>query len=122
MRALVVDDSKPSRSIVARTLQELNFSCSEAGNGAEALAALASGGRPDLVTVNWQMPVMDGIEFMKNIVKVPEVALMPIVMITASGSDDNKKHARDVNPNLAGYIVKPYKPDSLLETIKPYLK
>ena len=59
MRALVVDDSKPSRSIVARALRDLAFECAEATNGAEALAALAAGGTPDLVTVNWHMPVMD---------------------------------------------------------------
>ena len=58
MRALVVDDSKPSRSIVSRTLRELAFDCAEATNGAEALEALAAGGRPDIVTVNWHMPVM----------------------------------------------------------------
>lgn len=67
MRALVVDDSKPSRGIIARVLRDLRFECIEAANGAEALDALASGGRPDLVTVNWHMPVMDGIELIKRL-------------------------------------------------------
>jgi hypothetical protein len=42
-------------------------------------------------------------------------------MVTASGTDENKKKARDVNPNLAGYIVKPYTPESLIEVIRPYV-
>ena len=46
MRALVVDDSKPIRSIVSRTLRELRFECAEAANGVEALEAIASSGRP----------------------------------------------------------------------------
>ena len=46
MRALVVDDSKPSRSIVARVLRELAFDCTEAANGAEALELVAAAGRP----------------------------------------------------------------------------
>jgi len=75
-----------------------------------------------LVLLDWQMPKMDGIEFMKNVLKVPEVASIPIVMITASSSEDNKQYARDVNPNLAGYIVKPYKPENLIEAIKPHIK
>ena len=68
------------------------------------------------------MPVMDGLEFMKTVMKVPEVSSIPIVMITASGSEENKNQVRSVNPNLAGYVVKPYTPNTLIETIKPYLQ
>jgi two-component system chemotaxis response regulator CheY len=67
MRALIVDDSKSSRSIVARTLRGARFECLEAANGAEALDVLAATGRPDVVTVNWHMPVMDGIELVKRL-------------------------------------------------------
>ena len=67
MRALVVDDSKPSRSIVSRVLRELSFECAEAANGAEALDVLATTARPDVVTINWHMPVMDGLELIRRL-------------------------------------------------------
>jgi two-component system chemotaxis response regulator CheB len=106
VRALVVDDSKPSRSIVARTLQELNFSCSEAGNGAEALAALASGGRPDLVTVNWQMPVMDGLELVRRLRADPAYRGLPILMI--STEHDQERIAQARTAGIDEYLAKPF--------------
>ena len=68
------------------------------------------------------MPKMNGIEVLEGIAKVPAVCDVPVVMVTASGSDENKKLAYSVNPKLAGYIVKPYKPDQMIEAIKPFLK
>ena len=118
---LVVDDSEVIRKVARRILEALSFEIAEAENGEEAM------GRchmrvPDAILLDWQMPVMDGLEFMKTVMKVPEVASIPIVMITASGSEENKNQVRSVNPNLAGYVVKPYTPNTLIETIKPYLK
>jgi CheY-like chemotaxis protein len=68
------------------------------------------------------MPQMSGMEFMEAVVKVPKVSDKPIIMVTASGTEENKRKAQSVNPNLAGYVVKPYTPESLLEIIKPYAK
>ncbi|MGI9176349.1 MAG: chemotaxis-specific protein-glutamate methyltransferase CheB [Pirellulales bacterium] len=106
MRALVVDDSKPSRSIVARTLQELNFSCSEAANGVEALAALAAGGRPDLLTVNWQMPVMDGLELVRRLRIDPAYRGLPILMISTEHDQDRIALARAAG--IDEYLAKPF--------------
>lgn len=75
-----------------------------------------------LILLDWQMPKVDGIGFMKNVIGVEQVAAIPIVMITASGSDDNKKLAYDTNPNLAGYVVKPYDTQALLVVVKPFLE
>ena len=95
----------------------------EAKDGEEALKIL--GENPQdicIILLDWQMPNMDGIGFMKAVRKVPAVAHIPIVMITASGSEDNKKQAREVNPDLAGYVVKPYSPVKLVEMISSYIK
>ena len=75
-----------------------------------------------LVLLDWQMPKFSGIEVMAGIVKIPELASLPIIMVTASGSEDNKRAAYQVNPNLAGYLVKPYKSEELLAAIKPFLR
>jgi two-component system chemotaxis response regulator CheY len=125
VKILIVDDSLMDRKLLTSVLKKngVTQEILEAVNGEEGVRILGEKFKDIcLILLDWQMPIMDGIEFMKAVVKVPEVANMPIVMITASGSEDNKRLAREVNPNLAGYIVKPYKADALIETIKPYLK
>ncbi len=106
MRALVVDDSKPSRSIVARTLAELKFDCAEAGNGQEALAALAASGRPDLITVNWHMPVMDGIELVHRLRRDPAYRGLPILMISTEHEQERIALARQAG--IDDYLGKPF--------------
>ena len=106
MRALVVDDSKPSRSIVARTLAELKFDCAEAGNGAEALVALAATGRPDLITVNWHMPVMDGIELVRRLRREPAYRGLPILMISTEHEQERIALARQAG--IDDYLAKPF--------------
>jgi two-component system chemotaxis response regulator CheB len=106
VRALVVDDSKPSRSIVARTLAELKFDCAEAGNGQEALAALAASGRPDLITVNWHMPVMDGIELVHRLRRDPAYRGLPILMISTEHEQERIALARQAG--IDDYLGKPF--------------
>ena len=111
MRALVVDDSKPSRSIVARVLRELAFECSEATNGAEALAAVAASGRPDLMTINWQMPVMDGLELIRRLRGDPATRNLPLVMI--STEHDRDRIAEALAAGADAYLAKPFTPEAL---------
>jgi two-component system chemotaxis response regulator CheB len=106
MRALVVDDSKPVRSIVTRVLRELNFECTEAANGAEALEVLAAGDRPDLVTVNWHMPVMDGIELLRSVRAQPRYRGCKLVMI--STEQDRERVALAMAAGADGYVSKPF--------------
>jgi two-component system chemotaxis response regulator CheY len=125
MKILIVDDSLMDRKIIAATLKKggVEHEILEAQNGEEGLQTLVKNrGEIGLILLDWQMPVMDGIEFMEGVVKVPAVASIPIVMISASGSEENKKQARTVNPNLAGYVVKPYKPAELMNAVGPFLK
>jgi len=106
VRALVVDDSKPSRSIVARALAELKFDCSEAGNGAEALVALAAAGKPDLITVNWHMPVMDGLELVRRLRREPAYRGLPILMISTEHDQERIALARQAG--IDDYLAKPF--------------
>ena len=106
MRALVVDDSKPSRSIVARTLADLKFVCTEAGDGREALAALAATGKPDLITVNWHMPVMDGIELVRHLRREPAYRGLPILMISTEHEQERIALARQAG--IDDYLGKPF--------------
>ncbi len=115
MRALVVDDSKPIRSIVSRTLRELRFECAEAANGVEALEAIASSGRPDLVTVNWHMPVMDGLELVRRLRRDPVHRDLPLLMI--STEHDRGRIAEAIAAGVNDYLAKPFTPASLVRKL-----
>lgn len=111
MRALVVDDSKPSRSILARVLRDLRFDCTEAANGLEALATLSASPRPDLVTINWHMPVMDGIELLKRLRAAPAHRGLKLLMV--STENDRERIAAALAAGADDYLAKPFTPEAL---------
>ncbi len=125
MKILIVDDSILERKLLSNLLKKngVESEVLQAENGEVALQVLADNFQDiGLILLDWQMPVMSGMEFMEGVVKVPSVAGIPIVMVTASSSEENKKQAQEVNPKLAGYVIKPYKPEDLLSVIRSYIK
>lgn len=125
MKILIVDDSLLERKLLSGVLKKsgIENEILQAVDGEDAIAVLGTNYKDIcLILLDWQMPKMNGLEFMKAVVNVPAVSGIPIVMVTASGSEDNKREAREANPNLSGYIVKPYKPEVVIETIKPFIK
>ncbi len=124
MKILIVDDSTADRSIVIEGLkaEKIPNEIIEASDGEEAFKILSEQHKNiGLIILDWQMPKMDGMEFMKGAINVPETGTIPILMVTASGGEDSQKIAKLINPNLIGYVVKPYKLRTLIEIIKPYL-
>ncbi|MDP8265339.1 MAG: response regulator [Candidatus Aceula meridiana] len=124
-KILVVDDSTLERELLIEILKGSGITNDfmQAKSGEHAIEVLGRHFKQIcLILLDWQMPEMSGLEFMEGVVKVPTVAEIPIVMVTASGSEENKKQARGVNPKLAGYVVKPYEPEVLVETIRPYTR
>ncbi len=123
-KILIVDDSALERELLMEILHgsAIQNECLHASNGDEAIEILGRNYKDIcLILLDWQMPEMSGLEFMEGVLKVPAVAKIPIVMVTASGTEDNKKKVKSINPNIAGYIIKPYEPTILVETIKPFL-
>jgi len=124
-RILVVDDSDLERELLIEVLKGAGVANDflQARTGEEAIQLLGTRYKEiGLILLDWQMPQMSGMEFMEAVVKVPAVADKPIIMVTASGTDENKKKAKAVNPNLVGYVVKPYTPESLLNVIYPFVR
>jgi two-component system chemotaxis response regulator CheY len=106
MHALVVDDSRAMRSILARLMTGLGFEVSQAGDGAEALALLDSGVRPDVALVDWNMPVMDGLTFVKTVRARDDLRGISLMMVTTES-----EHAQIVRALAAGaheYVIKPF--------------
>ena len=125
MKILVVDDSLLDRKLLIRVLMKSGITQEilQAEDGEQAMESLANNYRDIcLVLLDWQMPKVTGIELMAGMVKIPELSALPVIMVTASGSDENKRRAYQVNPNLAGYLIKPYKAEELLAAINPFLR
>jgi two-component system chemotaxis response regulator CheY len=121
IRALIVDDSSVMRKIVARSLRRAGISISqvvEAANGAEALGALRDN-KVDLILCDINMPVMDGLEFVKQLATVENAKGVPVVMITTEGSEAHVVQA--LSAGARGYIRKPFTPDQVKEHVLPVL-
>ena len=119
--ALIVDDSSVMRKIVERSLRQAGINLTqvlEAGNGAEALATLAEN-RVDLILCDINMPVMDGLEFVRQLPGVPNAKGVPVVMITTEGSESHVVQALSLGAR--GYIRKPFTPDQVKEHVIPVL-
>ena len=83
MRALVVDDSKAVRGLLKRELSHLGFEVFEAGNGQEGIDRLSELGPVDVALVDWTMPVMDGLSFLKEVRSNPDYERVLVVMVTS---------------------------------------
>ena len=124
-KILVVDDSDLERELLIEVLKGAGVTNEflQARTGEDAIQILGTRYKEiGLILLDWQMPEMSGMEFMGAVIKVPAVANKAIVMVSASGTDENKRKAHEVNPKLAGYIVKPYTPESLLKAIRSFVK
>jgi two-component system, chemotaxis family, chemotaxis protein CheY len=119
--ALIVDDSSVMRKIVERSLRQAGINLAlvfEAGNGAEALSLLAET-RVDLILCDINMPVMDGLEFVKQLPRVENAKGVPVVMITTEGSEAHVVQA--LSCGARGYIRKPFTSDQVKEHVIPVL-
>jgi len=121
IRALIIDDSSVMRKIVERSLRQAGIDLAqvlEAGNGAEALAVLQE--HPvDLILCDINMPVMDGLEFIKQLPGVVNAKDVPVVMITTEGSESHVMQA--LSSGARGYIRKPFTPEQVKEHVVPVL-
>ncbi len=122
VRALIVDDSSVMRKIVERSLRQAGLDLEkvvEASNGTEALAAL-QGNVVDLILCDINMPVMDGLEFVRQAATVENAKGVPIVMITTEGSESRVVQA--LTAGARGYIRKPFTPDQVKEHVLSLLR
>jgi two-component system chemotaxis response regulator CheY len=104
-RAIIVDDSRATRSLLRRLLVGMGFEVVEAGNGAEALEVLAAAERVELALVDWNMPVMDGLEFVKALRTNRAYADLVVVMVSAEC--DQTKMARALMVGADEFVIKP---------------
>ena len=115
MKILIVDDFSTMRRIIKNLLRDLGFTnTQEADDGVTALPMLQSGNFDFLVT-DWNMPGMQGIDLLKAVRSDPELASMPVLMVTAESKRDQIVEAAQAGVN--GYVVKPFTAATLKEKI-----
>jgi two-component system chemotaxis response regulator CheY len=117
---LVVDDFSTMRRIISGLLKEVGYAkIHEAEEGAAGLRLLKSSqlsGVPiDFVITDWNMPVMDGLEFLKQIRLDPVLSNLPVLMVTAEAKKENIIAAAQAGAD--GYIVKPFTAATLKEKL-----
>lgn len=115
MLALVVDDSRAMRSILTRLLSGLGFDVAQAGDGAEALSVLDAGTRPEVILVDWNMPVMDGLTFIKNVRTRDDLRDISLMMVTTES--EQGQIVRALAAGAHEYVIKPFTDEVIAEKL-----
>ena len=115
MKALVVDDSRATRTILRSSLQREGFEVIEAGDGQQALKQLTESGPVDVALVDWNMPVMTGYELIQALRADKAFDGMSIMMVTTESEMSQMQRALDAGANE--YVMKPFSQDTLREKL-----
>jgi two-component system chemotaxis response regulator CheY len=116
VRALVIDDSKAIRSILGNIMKDLGFEVSDAKHGLEALDKLRQDGQPDLALVDWNMPEMNGFDFVTAVRANPDFEAMLLVMVTTETEMSQVAKAMEAGANE--YIMKPFTKEMIVEKLR----
>jgi two-component system, chemotaxis family, chemotaxis protein CheY len=112
MLALVIDDSRAVRLIIGRILRDVGIDVVEAGNGREALERMAENPDVELVLVDWNMPVMDGLAYVRAVRSQREHDAVRIMMVTSEAEQEQVCRALDAGANE--YLMKPFSKEVLI--------
>ena len=112
MQALVIDDSRAVRLIVGNILRDQGYEVHDAAQGQEGLEKLRQNPEIGLVLVDWNMPVMDGLEFIQTVRRDRAWDALRIVMVTTETESDQVQRAIAAGANE--YVMKPFAPEVLV--------
>jgi two-component system chemotaxis response regulator CheY len=116
MRCMVIDDSRAMRMILKRIVGKLNFEVSEAGDGQEALDLLATMTEvPELALIDWNMPVMNGLEFVTKVRSESRLREMTLVMVTTES--EQGQIVRALAAGAHEYVIKPFTEGAMIEKL-----
>jgi two-component system chemotaxis response regulator CheY len=116
VHALIVEDSKPIRMILRVYLTKLGFEVTEAVNGVDGLDRLRGMAHADVVLVDWNMPEMDGISFVRAVRAEHGYDAIPLMMVTTNTELEQVSKALDAGANE--YIMKPFTGDMIREKLE----
>jgi len=113
-QAMVVDDSRAVRMILSKNLAEMGYDVSAAGDGAEALRLLRE--EMSVVLVDWNMPHMNGLEFLEKLRADPRYAAVKVMMVTTETEVDQMVKALAAGANE--YVMKPFTKEILADKLR----
>ena len=116
MRALIIDDSKAMRCLLGRMLRGRGFEVLEAGNGREGLQRLKESGKIDLALVDWNMPEMNGLDFVRTVRAEQTYDGVLLMMVTTETEMKNVVKALAAGANE--YVMKPFTQEVILEKLQ----
>lgn len=113
-KILLVDDSASVRTVAGIALRGAGYEVLEATNGKEALGKM-TGDKLHLIISDVNMPVMDGITFLKEVKQHPNYRFTPVIMLTTEAGEDKKAQGRAAGAKA--WIVKPFQPQHMLDAV-----
>ena len=116
MNALIIDDSRAMRRVLRRIVEPLGFAVTEAGDGREGLNQLSEMDTVDLILVDWNMPVMNGIEFVQAVRADEKHQDSKLVMVTTE--TEPLKMARALMAGVDEFVMKPFTSDILVDKLR----
>jgi two-component system, chemotaxis family, chemotaxis protein CheY len=120
MKVLVTDDSLVMRKIITNVVESLGHQAIHAANGQDMLDVLAQrGSEIDLVLLDWNMPVLNGIDALRTMQENNAYRTIPVFMVSTESEDD--KVAEAVKAGATGYLAKPFTAEDLSAKIRSAL-
>jgi len=116
---LVVADAAAQVTLLRYNLEREGFRVAEARDGEEAMLQIAEQ-MPDLVVLDWMLPLMSGIEVCRQLRRLPETRRLPIVMLTARGEEGDKLRGLDAGAD--DYVTKPFSPSELIARLRAVMR
>lgn len=119
MRILIVDDSPVMRGMLRRFLGAMGIKdITEVADGYQALQVIATSNF-DLILLDWRMPVLSGLDTLKQLKAMPDFNTIPVVMVTSESQ--KQKIVEAIQAGAANYIIKPFDEELLKDKLKPFL-
>jgi two-component system phosphate regulon response regulator PhoB len=116
---LIVEDEAALVTMLRYNLEKEGFTVCEAGDGEEALVKIAER-KPDVVLLDWMLPLVSGIEVCRQIRRSPNSRTLPVVMLTARGEEGDR--VRGLNSGADDYVVKPFSPSELIARLRAVMR
>ena len=118
-RVLVVEDEAPLVTLLRYNLEKEGFEVCEAADGEEALAQIVER-KPDIVLLDWMLPLVSGIEVCRRIRRSPETRSLPVIILTARGEEADR--VRGLDSGADDYVVKPFSPSELVARLRAVMR
>ena len=116
---LIVEDEAPLVTMLRYNLEKEGFQVCEAGDGEEALVQIAER-KPDIVLLDWMLPLVSGIEVCRRLRRSPETRALPVIMLTARGEENDR--VRGLDSGADDYVVKPFSPSELVARLRAVIR